>query len=188
MGTNPIPRQPRFVSVSCDVCEHPVPRVDAGRPRIHCTRDCTQVYAAMSTLTDKLGIVETRATSAAWLRVRGEVWRLGNLRAWNRGPKPRKWKRKPRARLTTPDGCFCCGRARVRRPGSRGPLPLTCSDECGAVIEAIRILRNRLHRVADRCTTGAWHELRMQLWLLSNTRAWNKGVTRPRSEDDQRGT
>lgn len=39
--------------------------------------------------------------------------------------------------------CVICGSSIERRPGSRGPLPLVCSDECRRKRDASRKRRDR---------------------------------------------
>jgi len=79
----------------CEVCGieiKPEDRPKGGRPSKYCEeRDakgkkvCSEFSAALTVLGRYAAGVENRATSAAWLEIRGKIFQLLNARAWNRG-------------------------------------------------------------------------------------------------------
>ena len=56
-----------------------------GRPREFCSKECRECSAALTILDRWLTTVAARAVPLAWLTVRGRLFGMSTLRAWNRG-------------------------------------------------------------------------------------------------------
>ena len=148
--------------------------------REHCSLACKDATAALHTLDVAVGRVQERCTPQAWLRLRSELLRLGNLRGWQRAHGTAAPARAPRTSTPWPAGtCRCCG-ADAPRTGTAGRPPATCGDDrCVALLEALRVAHSRLAGVAGRSTLAGWQRVRARLFLVANARAVNRGARQP---------
>ena len=76
-------------SGACQMCGMPMPEAAdrSGRPKekrggrraMYCSRECRELFAAISTMQKWIGPVAQRATPTAWARLRGELWSWANM-------------------------------------------------------------------------------------------------------------
>jgi len=77
---------PEVGAEACEACGTLyVKETRRGRPREFCSDECRRASGAIREGLRAVEYLQEKSTSAAWLRLRAQLWQALNMRPWNRG-------------------------------------------------------------------------------------------------------